>query len=116
MQTFSTPHHHTPTLFHHTSSCEDVDLSWCKKVHCDDNKHFRCKRVGYQCQCPSCDAAAEPAWCAKTKCLEQPSKPKCITDSYTKKCRCPRCSDQTGTDPLWCRMVYCGPNNNVRCK
>ena len=106
----------TTTTPSHNHSCEDIIFSQCNKVHCTDNDHFRCKRVGYRCQCPSCDTAAESAWCVKTKCLEQPSKPKCVFDSDSNKCRCPQCSDMTGTDPIWCRKVYCGPNNNIQCK
>ena len=114
------PHTHiflpSPSQPPHPHSCEDVIFTQCNKVHCTDNNHFRCKRVGYRCQCPSCDTATESAWCVRTKCLEQPLKPKCVFDSDSNKCRCPQCSDMTGTDPIWCRKVYCGPNNNTQCK
>ena len=97
-------------------SCENIqDLNLCPKIYCADNPHFLCKRVGYQCKCPSCDAASERAWCVRTKCLEQPQKLKCVFDSETYKCRCPMCMDQNGDRP-WCLMTYCGMNNHVKCR
>ena len=101
---------HSPS---HTGSCSAIDLAWCKGVYCEDNQHLNCKVSNYKCVCPTCEDA-DPAWCLRTKCLEQPMKLGCKLDVYTKKCRCPRCSDQN--DPIWCRKAFCGSSNNIRCR
>ena len=41
------------------------------------------------------------------RCLEQRSKPHCITDPYTNKCRCPRCDDQK--ERAWCKKHTVAP-------